>query len=1384
MHNAYNDIMINNIFKRIYDTYNNVLYLKRGGGGVISTLNNKLNEYDDTQTIKKLEEQINKLKDIKKNIDDTNNDYKGQNNFINKSLELLDSTIKQTAFGYEFSPKHEYINLPIKKDDTNTKKIFDELSNTVNEFIKNNSENMDKNAKNYELMNTELQKNIKQIMDKIQTNITEINDKIKEYKKVIQEFELLFLFDETKTKNSLFFTITNDDLKTKIQKCDNNLYEKVKDLKTKQFVDTYNTYMFYNYDTSIHKNLPKKQYNLNKVYIVENDIYVNTNVSNNIIDKFSNIPTETKKEQIIKKGGNIVLKFSNLNKIMNEFRLVCENYERVKKEMNICNIHKSVYDAYLVIIATNKIFGTKYVLYNYMGKSEVSFYYKILAKMNKEIHDKTIVDDEIVKHLRKYHYVPIRMLYEFTKVLTEKIMTQNDVIDINECSNEPLTCFTLLNYFKSVVEAYNENKMSNITIYARINDIASADECRFDINKKLFISAQEKSLLIAPECNKKHKEGEIMKNYSYTKKVFIKREFDESKSTKCTFDVEECKKNNIEPNNSSALYLQLNKESCKCANDEQKTEKDDKPIIFTEVFDSTTFTDNASFVTYMSVNTQIAKGKGVGILTYGYSGTGKTYTLFGNTQVNGVLQSIIKTINGMDKLELRVFELYGLGVAYPHYWTDDKGDTRENDVSNTVYAYNLNTNDDKLGLNDIKTQIYIKGDISKYISDVQDINNKNSTYENLSEGKTSEQLDKLMGTFEGLVNAIEKERRDKKRIERTPNNPDSSRSIIVFDFRITVIDSLNNKKTVSFLIIDLPGREEIIESYVDTYIHEDQDKGNKTVKELLGYNEKTMGELAKTKFILSSICLNPMSVPLFYDAFYEKFTDMNTDVGKKIQNIKEQYVKMSFILSGKNETLVNVTLPNFIKKKVKEKKYVSFMAKSIEENTTKQNTCIKCYEINNDSCLYALYITNDDIDETTIAKKVSYYVNENDKKIIKPKNDTYNIKTIKEFLSKNKKIQITDPSHYETGTISTLIEDMKIYFEKEKYECYISSEFKFEEEFIDINGSDVKTANINTNKKELGINLINRLILTNNYDVLDECFKIMIEELINKKIKNKIYKANIDDLNKYETDLMESKFKGGLYDALKGADIKKGGANPQQTQQKQTQQKQTQQKQQKQQKQTQQKQTQQKQTQQKQTQPEQDPEQTIPNDSYTQMRENIIKTCSYEYTQTPYTGIYINENIMGLLSYLGRAELLKCDEKDEYKVGQQPKELNFQTWQKITKLWMTDQKHEHLENEYNIKAPYILSETPNASLIQDQIKQKINTYKSDLMFCKTPLIEKILKPYIVVSNDTKYTPIKDFKIFYLLANYSDGHVQKELKCKQQLKLLKGTSGFINAINKA
>jgi hypothetical protein len=141
------------------------------------------------------------------------------------------------------------------------------------------------------------------------------------------------------------------------------------------------------------------------------------------------------------------------------------------------------------------------------------------------------------------------------------------------------------------------------------------------------------------------------------------------------------------------------------------------------------------------------------LFSYGISGAGKSYTLFGKDETNGVVQHIIETLK-LDKFKITI------------------------DSIKEEYVDTFSGNEN---LNNLSGEIIKK----ESIPDELDINK--------------------------LIKNIEDERIEYKRIKETPNNKESSRSHLYITFKISKDGTLSY-----FTVIDCAGREtpkEIFEKY-------------------------------------------------------------------------------------------------------------------------------------------------------------------------------------------------------------------------------------------------------------------------------------------------------------------------------------------------------------------------------------------------------------------------------------------------------------------------------------------------------------------------------------------------------------------------------------------
>merc|ERR1712070_832188 len=77
--------------------------------------------------------------------------------------------------------------------------------------------------------------------------------------------------------------------------------------------------------------------------------------------------------------------------------------------------------------------------------------------------------------------------------------------------------------------------------------------------------------------------------------------------------------------------------------------------------------------------------------TFGYSGVGKTFTLLGNDEIPGLLGSIVNSIQGINRMEVRIYEMYGLGFFEKDNW--------KNKIYNKYIFHKIKQSDDDFFLN-------------------------------------------------------------------------------------------------------------------------------------------------------------------------------------------------------------------------------------------------------------------------------------------------------------------------------------------------------------------------------------------------------------------------------------------------------------------------------------------------------------------------------------------------------------------------------------------------------------------------------------------------------------------------------------------------------------
>jgi hypothetical protein len=695
---------------------------------------------------------------------------------------------------------------------------------------------------------------------------------------------------------------------------------------------------------------------------------------------------------------------------------------------------------------------------------------------------------------------------------------------------------------------------------------------------------------------------------------------------------------------------------------------------FTEVFDTQNFVNNSDMAAYMCLNTRLSGGNGVCLITYGYSGTGKSYTLFGGPGKDGLLQGTLSKLDGLEKVYFRTFEIYGKGLPYVDYWYNSDGTTQKNNkIYNYLYAYKLKAEDPKTFSEGIKVDkpktnskynrkedewaVELEGDqINNYINKINDLreniinNNQSKTTSFKKEEENKEDIldyleisntsyQDLFRNFSEFTDKIEEMRIRTQRVRETPNNKVSSRSILIYDF-VVVINKDDKKIPVNLLIIDLPGREEIAPTFINKYTlltDAEKKKENSDDESLCGiikkeflkeYNKDKEDKedihkklfkniqnpedvyIKELRAMLCAFTLNPLCVPLFATEIIEEYIQTNY---KKIKPIMEEKIKIKYKLYGeingiyKGNTLDISGVEFSLLDEFYTQNYNEKIMLTVKKFSPFVNDSGETIDPTNE------YSTSFKFSQDVIEYKLGWYTFRNllyidDKGKIKIYNDIEeNLNSTSKLQDINKKlydnaIYSKKETHKITGNVNQTGNKGK--FSKTSYRNPYGLENNI------YNGRQIKTL--------LFTNLIRRIIQLQKFDILNDLFQNIIDNKINKYIRNYIDNKTddecfklIDNLikNNFKRDALKEKFyeedketkkekRRDIKDGNITVDINKLGDNLQKN--------------------------------------NKTTQFTKENKENKNFKNYLYESIKYDFYTTGFEGIYINENIIGLIKYLGK----------------------------------------------------------------------------------------------------------------------------------------------------
>jgi hypothetical protein len=491
----------------------------------------------------------------------------------------------------------------------------------------------------------------------------------------------------------------------------------------------------------------------------------------------------------ILKGGNwddYNQTISSMYQLINEIKMDINQFKKIAMKFNLRYI-QFYYHQYFVINYINLIFFRKnYIITRFISRGLVSFYLSICEDIYKKMNNNKILkENKIISYFFKYHYMTISIIKSFLeklysswdtilnpslgernrpKINSYKFIMKNPVIKYNTNLSKGILLFDI---FKNILDNYYTYQAPPVAVYLRINDFGN-------IQRKTFKKSTEN-----------------------------RTKFDQNAFDVCT----------LPPTGETQLKLTSYKQNI-------------SDVEFKEIYDPEGFNDNAVLSNYMGIPSFLTDNRSIMMITYGYSGVGKTFTLFGGGDNKGVLQNSIIGIQGTEKILCRCFEIYGKALPYKSYWLNKS----PNDYNHKLHIYNLSN------FNNIVEDPEISTNFNEYLNKTKGINE--DTYYQLNPEQVS--------VFEKVVSGIDKIRIEKGRIKKTVNNPVSSRSIMMYEFKLI----LKGNKVSRFIVMDLPGKEDVISSYVDN--------------DTEGYCIKVKPEFEiYGRALRAALFVNPMMIALF-----------------------------------------------------------------------------------------------------------------------------------------------------------------------------------------------------------------------------------------------------------------------------------------------------------------------------------------------------------------------------------------------------------------------------------------------------------------------------------------------------------------------------------------
>lgn len=567
--------------------------------------------------------------------------------------------------------------------------------------------------------------------------------------------------------------------------------------------------------------------------------------------------------------------------------------------------------------AINKMINNENIIpknYDQMSFGLIEYYKDIMDSILDCLKNKPYEEmAEIEAYLYVYHYITIKRCHtlfvwlreeylsdkqreetkrriageKFESILKHKIKTFETKKDVN-------VIFREFQGLRKYLDEYSAVVMDKVQLHLRINDFVQPKYNANIAARNTGVPYEEYNYLLDSDT-----EGREYDEKWNTGKLLFENE-NNGKILKVNFDLmDKINRWDRRPQKDYNLYYNAVY---------KKMQTSPSGIEFSRIYNTRIFPDSDVISNYMSIAPNISNNKGTVIMTYGYSGVGKSASLFGQkidlnkgitTPSNGILQATMEQFSNV-KIYFRIYEIYGLGTQYNYYWNPENtkgGPKCFPNFSQCIIHHVLDSTSDPTMIKPIDRIVLTnRHDMFAYITDLENpartssgftINNLNDV--NLHGTKyfdtahygaikiptytliTPEQY----RNFTDFVDEIDKLRKNGveiknllnhliKQIKGTINNPDSSRSILVYDFEINLNPDSANPIFVPFLIYDLPGKEDMARTYVDENIRPDMAGPSN-----IDLRSRVFSDIPRDidKERKSTYVLNPLLIPIFDDNY-------------------------------------------------------------------------------------------------------------------------------------------------------------------------------------------------------------------------------------------------------------------------------------------------------------------------------------------------------------------------------------------------------------------------------------------------------------------------------------------------------------------------------------